>query len=154
LGPFGSSRAAELAAAALYDALPLRQCTAKLSARTTSPACVLAELARCPAPCQHRISVPDYAARAVEPFRSAAAADPGPVVDGLLASAETVRPGPGPTPCATPEETERVLAWLERDGTRLVQTTHGWSLPAAGASRFRNLLIQVEQAATQPYVHQ
>jgi len=79
---------------------------------------------------------------------------PRPVIDALLASAETVRPGPGPTPCATPEETERVLAWLERDGTRLVQTTHGWSLPAAGASRFRNLLIQVEQAATQPYVHQ
>jgi DNA polymerase-3 subunit epsilon len=239
LGPFRSSRAAELAAAALYDALPLRQCTAKLSARTTSPACVLAELGRCPAPCQHLISVGDYDARAVEPFRSAADADPGPVVSGLLeriaryasdqryeeaavirhrlgvllratirmqrlrslttiaelvaarradaggwelvvvrhgrlvaagvspprahprpvidalvASAETVRPGPGPTPCASPEETERVLAWLERDGTRLVQTSDGWALPAAGASRFRNLLIQVEQAATQPYVHQ
>jgi DNA polymerase-3 subunit epsilon len=239
LGPFASSRAAELAAAALYDALPLRQCTAKLSARTTSPACVLAELGRCPAPCQHLISVGDYEAQAAEPFRGAAEADPGPVVSGLLAriaryaadqryeeaavirhrlgallratmrmqrlrsltaiaeliaarpsdsggwelavvrhgrlvaagvsppranpypvidvllaTAETVRPGPGPTPCASPEETERILAWLEREGTRLVRTTEGWALPAAGASRFRNLLIQVEQAATQPYVHQ
>jgi DNA polymerase-3 subunit epsilon len=239
LGPFGSPRAAELAAAALYDALPLRQCTAKLSARTPSPACALAELGRCPAPCEHRISVPDYDAQAAQPFRDAVAADPGPVVSGLLdriariaqaeryeqaavvrgrlgallrasirmqrlrslttiaelvaarpaakggwelsvvrhgrlaaagvsppgshprpvidvllASAETVRPGPGPTPCASAEETERVLAWLERDGTRLVQTSDGWALPAAGASRFRSLLAKLEQAATQPYGHQ
>src|SRR5262249_20752116 len=79
---------------------------------------------------------------------------PRPVIDALLASAETVRPGPGPVPCARPEETERVLAWLERDGTRLVQVSDGWALPAAGASRFRTLLSKVEQAATQPYVHQ
>jgi len=239
LGPFGSTRAAELAAAALYDALPLRQCTAKLSPRTPSPACALAELGRCPAPCEHRISVADYDLLAAEPFRAAALADPGPVVTGLLrriagyamtqryeeaaavrarlgallratirmqrlrsvtmiaelvaarparpggwelavirhgrlaaagvsppgihprpvidmllASAETVRPGPGPTPCASAEETERVLAWLERDGTRLVHISDGWALPAAGASRFRALLTKVEQAATQPYVHQ
>ena len=79
---------------------------------------------------------------------------PRPVIEVLLASAETVRPGPGPTPCATAEETERVLAWLERDGTRLVYTSDGWALPATGASRFRNLLTKCEQAATQPYVHQ
>jgi DNA polymerase-3 subunit epsilon len=79
---------------------------------------------------------------------------PRPVIDMLLASAETVRPGPGPTPCASAEETERILAWLERDGTRLVETSDGWALPAAGASRFRALLRRVEQAATQPYVQQ
>ena len=79
---------------------------------------------------------------------------PRPIVDILLATAETVRPGPGPIPCASAEETERVLAWLERDGTRLVHTSDGWSLPAAGASRFRALLTKVEQAATQPYVYQ
>jgi DNA polymerase-3 subunit epsilon len=79
---------------------------------------------------------------------------PRPVIEVLLASAETVRPGPGPTPCASAEETERVLAWLERDGTRLVQISDGWALPAAGASRFRALLRRVEHAATQPYVHQ
>jgi DNA polymerase-3 subunit epsilon len=239
LGPFASTRTAELAAAALYDALPIRQCTAKLSPRTPSPACALAELGRCPAPCEHRISVAEYAARVAEPFQAAALADPGPlvdrllerigayasrdryeeaavvrrrlgvllratirmqrlrslttiaelaaarpakaggwelavvrhgrlvaagisargthprpVIDVLLKSAETVRPGPGPTPCASAEETERVLAWLERDGTRLVQTSDGWALPAAGASRFRTLLTKCEQAATQPYVHQ
>jgi DNA polymerase-3 subunit epsilon len=85
---------------------------------------------------------------------SAPRTHPRPVIDALVASAETVRPGPGPTPCASPEETERVLAWLERDGTRLVHTSEGWALPATGASRFRALLIQVEQAATHPYVHQ
>jgi DNA polymerase III subunit epsilon len=239
LGPFGSIRAAEQAAAGLYDALPLRQCTAKLSARTPSPSCALAELGRCPAPCEHRISVDDYERRAAQPFRAAVQDDPGPVVEGLLAriahfatshryeeaavvrarlgavlratirmqrlraltliaelvaarpaeaggwelavirhgrlaaagvspprthprpvidmllaSAETVRPGPGPTPCASAEETERILAWLERDGTRLVQTSDGWALPATGASRFRALLRRVEQAATHPYVQQ
>ena len=253
LGPFRSTRTAELAAAGLYDALPLRQCSARLSARTPSPACALAELGRCPAPCEHRISVGEYDLLAAQPFRNATVDDPGPLVTGLLeriahfatthryeeaavvrsrlgvllratirmqriqsltviselvaarprggsdrpssdgrppagqggwelavirhgrlvaagvspprthprpvieallATAETVRPGPGPTPCASAEETERILAWLERDGTRLVQTTHGWALPAAGASRFRTLLTKVEHAATQPYVHQ
>src|SRR5204863_278748 len=114
LGPFASTRAAEQAAAAFHDALPLRQCTAKLSPRIASPACALAELGRCPAPCELRISVDDYARQA----------------------------------------TERVLAWLERDGTRLVHTSDGWGLPADGASRFRTLLTKCEQAASQPYVHQ
>ena len=41
----------------------------------------------------------------------------------LLATAETVRPGPGPVPGATAEETERILAWLERPETRLVETS-------------------------------
>jgi DNA polymerase-3 subunit epsilon len=88
------------------------------------------------------------AAAGVSPPRT----HPRPVIDALLASAETVRPGPGPVPCASPEETERVLSWLERDGTRLVRTSGGWSLPAAGASRFRDLLIRIESAATPPYV--
>jgi DNA polymerase-3 subunit epsilon len=239
LGPFGSARAAELAAAAVYDALPLRQCTHRLSIKTTTPACALAELGRCPAPCEHQISVADYAISAAAPFHAATSDDPGPLVDRLLAriaafaqtqryeeaitvrsrlgallratirmqrlrslttiaelvaarpaasggwelavvrhgrlaaagvspprthprpvvemlvaSAETVRPGPGPTPCASAEETERVLAWLERGDSRLVRVSDGWALPAIGAGRFRTLLTKVEQAATHPYVHQ
>jgi DNA polymerase-3 subunit epsilon len=84
LGPFGSARAAELAAAAVHDALPLRQCTHRLSIKTTTPACALAELGRCPAPCEHRISVADYAADAAAPFHAATSDDPGPLVDRLL----------------------------------------------------------------------
>ncbi|MEV8515577.1 DEDD exonuclease domain-containing protein [Dactylosporangium sp. NPDC051484] len=232
LGPFGSRRGAELAAAGVYDALPIRQCTHKLSPRTPTPACALAELGRCPAPCEHRISVEDYEAAAAAPFRTATTGDPSPVVRGLmarietlaaaeryedaaairgrliaflrtairmqrlaslsalpeliaarpaaaggweiavvrhgrlaaagvspprahpqptvdvvLATAETVAPGPGPTPRATPEETERILAWLERPETRLVKTDVGWSYPAAGAARWRPFLARAEAAA-------
>ncbi|WP_238015132.1 DEDD exonuclease domain-containing protein [Dactylosporangium sp. AC04546] len=232
LGPFPSRRGAELAAAGVYDALPIRQCTHKLSLRTTTPACALAELGRCPAPCEHRISADDYESAAAAPFRTATVGDPGPVVRGLLArievlaaaerfedaatirarlvaflrtavrmqrlasltalpeliaarpaasggwelavvrhgrlaaagvspprvhpqptldvvlaTAETVRPGLGPTPRASPEETERILAWLERPETRLVKADVGWASPATGAGRWRPFLARAEAAA-------
>jgi len=232
LGPFGSRRGAELAAAGVYDALPIRQCTHKLSPRTPTPACALAELGRCPAPCEHRISAEDYEARAAAPFRTATTGDPSPIVRGLmarietladaqryedaaairgrlvvflrtairmqrlaslsalpelvaarpsaaggweiavvrhgrlaaagaspprvhpqptldvvLATAETVMPGPGPAPRASPEETERILAWLERPETRLVKTDIGWSSPVGGAARWRPFLARAEAAA-------
>jgi DNA polymerase-3 subunit epsilon len=242
LGPFGSAKAADAAAAALYDALPLRQCAQRLSARTPSPACALAELGRCPAPCEHRLSVPEYDAVAAQPLRTAATGDLAPLVerlvaridalaarhryeeaaalrgrlgtllravirmqrlrsltgiaelvaarpaaqggwqlaivrfgrlaaagvspprvhpratiDVLLATAETVLAGPGPTPCASAEETERVLAWLEQPDARLVRVSDGWSLPAHGAARYQGLLDKIESAyrgpQSHPYVH-
>ncbi|MFY1672330.1 DEDD exonuclease domain-containing protein [Plantactinospora sp. WMMB334] len=233
LGPFSSRRSAELAAAGVHDAVPLRQCTPRLSVRTTSPACALAELDRCPAPCEHRISVEEYAARAVGPVRSALADDPQVLVEALLsrigvladarryeeaavvrsrlaavlratvrmqrlvgltrigelaaarraadggweiavirhgrlagagtaapgtpprrvlelvrATAETVPPGHGPVPSASAEESERILSWLERPDTRLVETSTGWASPARGAARFRDLLARAEAAST------
>ncbi|HEX6499262.1 MAG TPA: DEDD exonuclease domain-containing protein [Micromonosporaceae bacterium] len=231
LGPFGSRRAAELAAAGVYDAVPLRQCTHRLSTRTTTPACALAELGRCAAPCEHRVSSEEYALLAADPVRQATVDAPDPLVerllarigelsdawryedaavvrgrlaallratirmqrlrsltaleqvvaarpaerggwelavvrhgrlaaagtspprihpqatiDVLLATAETVLPGPGPTPAATAEETERILAWLERPETRLVQVSDGWSLPVLGAARWLGLLSKVDTA--------
>jgi DNA polymerase-3 subunit epsilon len=231
LGPFASLRAAEQAAAGVYDAVPLRQCTLRLSTRTTVAACALAELGRCPAPCEHRISLDEYERRAAEPFRSATVGDPGGVVESLLsridrlagaqryeeaavvrgrlaavlratirmqrltaltslaelvgarraadggwelaivrhgrlaaagasaprvhprttlevlrATAETVVPGPGPTPAASAAETERILAWLERSDTRLVEVSAGWASPVRGAARFRDLLTRAEAA--------
>ncbi|MDW5322974.1 DEDD exonuclease domain-containing protein [Plantactinospora sp. KLBMP9567] len=233
LGPFSSRRSAELAAAGVHDAVPLRQCTPRLSVRTTSPACALAELGRCPAPCEHRISVDEYAHRAVEPVRSALTDDPQVLIDALLArigvlsdarryeeaavvrsrlaavlratvrmqrlvgltrigelaaarragdggweiavirhgrlagagtaapgvpprgvldlvlaTAETVLPGHGPVPNASAEESERILSWLERPDTRLVETSTGWASPARGAGRFRDLLVRAEAAAS------
>jgi len=231
LGPFASKRTAELAAAGVYDALPLRQCTHRLSVRTTTPACALAELGRCPAPCEHAVTQEEYGTRAAAPFRMSTERDPGavvrrllarigtladarryedaavvrarlvaflratvrmqrlasltvvpelvaarpavaggwelavvrhgrlaaagtsppgvhprPTLDVLLATAETVRPGPGPTPCASAAETERILAWLERPETRLVHVDVGWASPADGAGRWRGLLSVAENA--------
>jgi DNA polymerase-3 subunit epsilon len=233
LGPFSSRRTAELAAAGVYDAVPLRQCTHKLSTRTITPACALAELGRCDAPCELRITTEQYAVRAAAPFRTAMHGDPQPVVDALMAridvlsgrqryeeaavvrsrlvallratvrmqrlgaltrldevvaarrnagngweiivvrhgrlaaaatspprvhprptldvaraTAETVRPGPGPVPAASAEETERILAWLERPDTRLVETSGDWVSPARGAARFSSLLSRAEAAAS------
>ncbi|HEY3504570.1 MAG TPA: DEDD exonuclease domain-containing protein [Actinocatenispora sp.] len=239
LGPFSSRRTAELAAAGVYDAVPLRQCTQRLSTRKVSPACALAEIGRCAAPCEHRIDPEAYGAYA-ETFRDLVHGDPAmlvdrllarigdlagtqryeeaavvrgrlvallraavrmqrlrsltalpellaarrdavggwelavvrhgrlaaagtatigvhprPVLDALLATAETVRPGPGPTPCATAEETERILTFLELPDTRIVEATPagaapqvGWACPVGGAERFRDLLRKADAART------
>jgi DNA polymerase-3 subunit epsilon len=82
LGPFASARTAELAMAAAHEALPLRQCTKRLSVRLLSPACVLAEMRRCGAPCQGEESIEAYAVHA-QAFRDAVAGDPTRVVGAL-----------------------------------------------------------------------
>jgi DNA polymerase-3 subunit epsilon len=233
LGPFSSRRTAELAAAGVYDALPLRQCGHTLSVRTPTPACALAELGKCPAPCEHKITPEAYAIAAADPFRTAVHGDPEPVVRALLVriealagrqryeeaavlrsrliallratvrmqrlagltklseivaarrdtiggweisvvrhgrlaaaatspprehprptlemvrlTAETVLPGPGPVPAASAEETERILSWLERPDTRLVETSGDWVSPVRGAARFSALLTRAEAAAS------
>lgn len=219
LGPFGSSRTAELAVAAAHEALPLRQCTKRISVRAPSSACVLLELGQCGGPCLGLQAVDDYAAHsrafraavtgdpdavvspltariaalaAAERYEDAAAqrdrlvafvrsaarlqriralttveqlvaarptadlgwelavvrrgrlvgagvlargAPPGPFVDALVATAETVLPGPGPLPAATGEEVECVLRWLELPGTRLVRLEGTWASPVRGAGR-------------------
>lgn len=221
LGPFSSARNAELATAALYDAFPLRQCTSRLSPRRPSPACALAEMGRCGAPCDGREDVDHYSVHAAavreamlgdvravvtavsrrvrllgdaERFEDAAlhrdrlaafvraaarvqrlsaltgcaevvaarqtadlgwelvvvrrgrlagtavaarGIDPLPVSDGLLATAEAVTPGHGPTPAASAEETECVLRWLEQPGTRLIALDGTWASPAHGAGAVR-----------------
>jgi len=65
------------------------------------------------------------------------AEDPRVVATSLVASAEVVVAGPGPTPAASAEETECVLRWLEQAGTRLVALTGSWSCPAYGAGGVR-----------------
>ena len=64
-----------------------------------------------------------------------AGADAHQFVRELRASAETVRPAPGPIPAATAEETEKILRWLESPGIRLVEVDGEWSCPVAGATR-------------------
>jgi DNA polymerase-3 subunit epsilon len=225
-GPFSAARPAALAMAAVHDTFPLRQCTARLSPRHRSPACALAGMGRCGAPCEGRQDVDAYAA-VVAATRTALTTDPGavvaagerriatlarelrfeeaaahrdrmaafvrgtarlqrlsalaacphlvaarpttgattgattgrgwelavvrhdrlaaagavppaaaarPYVEALVATAETVASGPGPTPAASAEEMECVLRWLEA-GARLVELDGVWCSPASGAQR-------------------
>ncbi|OLT46987.1 hypothetical protein BJF85_00590 [Saccharomonospora sp. CUA-673] len=73
---------------------------------------------------------------------------PMPVVDALVASAETVLPSPGPLRGAPAEETALLLRWLTTPGTRLVRTTAPWCEPAAGAGGWGPWLDKVATAAT------
>ena len=114
---FSRAATAELAVAAVHEALPLRQCTQRLSPRRPSSACVLAEMRRCGAPCLGPgagESVEAYAAHAAA-YRTAVQADPAAVVEGhvqhpvpvdggdLLAGGEVVAGLPRPrrrvSPC-------------------------------------------------------
>ncbi len=65
---------------------------------------------------------------------------PMPVVEALVASAETVIPGPGPLFGAMSEEVRILLRWLTRPGVRLVRTTHPWAEPAAVAGGWQEWL--------------
>lgn len=51
-GPFRTRAAAQEATMALYDAFRIRHCTTRLSTRTASPSCAVAELGHCDAPCE------------------------------------------------------------------------------------------------------
>ncbi|HEX4015607.1 MAG TPA: DEDD exonuclease domain-containing protein [Frankiaceae bacterium] len=82
LGPFGSTRPAELAAIALHEAFPLRQCGGRLAVSPHRAACVLAELARCGAPCTGGQSREEYAVHVADAHQ-AITANPGAVVDAL-----------------------------------------------------------------------
>jgi DNA polymerase-3 subunit epsilon len=89
LGPFGSRARADQAVVALHEAIPLRQCRSRLSARRPSTVCVLAELGRCGAPCDGRQSVNDYGAL-VHQARTAIESDVRTVVANLLGRIETL----------------------------------------------------------------
>ncbi|GAB3623442.1 DEDD exonuclease domain-containing protein [Mariniluteicoccus endophyticus] len=211
-GPLRSRQTAEDVMLALHEAFPIRQCTRRLSTRTPSGACVLAELGRCLAPCQLQGDLQDYAS-VVEQVREALTSDVRPVLvaarprlqrlvaeerfeeaatvrsrleawsrsatrhhrvaslaavaqivaaervgasweihvvrHGRLAGAAVARPGDdpravaeqatllaeavaepvAPAPAATIEETERVAAWLERPGVRLIEIDGDWAWP-------------------------
>ncbi|GIH08815.1 DNA polymerase III subunit epsilon [Rhizocola hellebori] len=232
LGPFSGRRTAQAAIDAVHEAIPLRQCSQRLSARRASSACALAELGRCPAPCLLHINPEQYQAELVDRVQQAFHADPDPVVQpllrrmaklaqtqrfeeaaqvrdrmlaflrtasrmqrlasltsiaelvaakrtkeggweiaivrhGRLAGAATAAPGihprrtldilwptaetvilpvtgHNPTPCATAEESERIIDWLELPETRLVEASAGWASPMRGAMRLRSLLTSAD----------
>ena len=67
-------------------------------------------------------------------------------VRGLQAGADTVVPGPGPTPVATAEESEKILRWLESEGVRLVHVDGEWTCPVGGATKHLQVHDAVEQS--------
>jgi DNA polymerase-3 subunit epsilon len=71
---------------------------------------------------------------------------PMPVVDALVASAETVHAGAGPLRGAPAEEVATVLRWLDRPGTRMVRCSQPWTEPAHGAARWRPWLQRADAA--------
>jgi DNA polymerase-3 subunit epsilon len=64
-------------------------------------------------------------------------ADPMPYIDAVRDSAEVVLPAHWPAPAATPEETEKVLRWLESPGVRIVDLDGEWTCPVGGAGGAR-----------------
>jgi DNA polymerase III subunit epsilon len=82
LGPFGSARQAESAATALHEAIPLRQCGGRLAVSVRRAACVLAELARCGAPCNGQQSREEYSVHVAAATR-AITEDPSLVVAAI-----------------------------------------------------------------------
>jgi DNA polymerase-3 subunit epsilon len=76
---------------------------------------------------------------------------PMPVVDMLVASAETVFPADPPLYGAPPEETAAILRWLNRPGTRLVRTTTPWSEPAHAAATWHPWLERADHARSTQY---
>ncbi len=66
LGPISSRRQAEEARAALHEAVPLRQCTQRITLRLVETgrlhACALAEMGHCGAPCDGSEALEDYTA--------------------------------------------------------------------------------------------
>ena len=60
---------------------------------------------------------------------------PMPVVQALVAAAETVAPDPGPLCGAPPEEAGLIYRWITDPGARIVSATDAIALPAFGAAR-------------------
>ncbi|MBK8463420.1 MAG: DEDD exonuclease domain-containing protein [Nigerium sp.] len=214
-GPFRSRSMAEQVCLALYEAFPIRQCTAHLSTRKPSGRCALGDLGRCLAPCDRTVSREAYLA-VTDAVRTSLTVDVRTVVQaprsrlesliaqerfeeagvltarldafvrastrarrltalaacptivaacratggwevhviryGRLAAAAFARPGewvpdvgrdaalageqvvapPAGQPAASIDEVERVAAWLERPGVRIIDIDGDWAWPLHG----------------------
>jgi len=82
LGPFGGSGAARLAKEALEEVIPLRRCTASMRAGTRFAPCALADIGRCPAPCDGRTDTERYG-ELVRHLVSSLTTSPGGLLEAL-----------------------------------------------------------------------
>ncbi|KOX23395.1 endonuclease [Nocardiopsis sp. NRRL B-16309] len=65
--------------------------------------------------------------------------DPAAFLASLVATAERVPPGHGPSPRALPGESELILDWLADPATRLVEIEGEWTCPLRGAEAHAEL---------------
>lgn len=89
VGPFTARKPADDVMTAVHEAVPIRQCTARLSPSRPGSSCVLFDLGRCGAPCIGAESAEGYS-RHVDHVRRAFTADIGPIVDTLLGRIRTL----------------------------------------------------------------
>ncbi|GAB4007789.1 DEDD exonuclease domain-containing protein [Nocardioides ultimimeridianus] len=80
LGPFSSRASAESCLVALHEVFPIRQCTDRFGREPKRSSCVLAEMARCLAPCDGSVDLMTYAA-VVRQLRDAVLEAPDDVVE-------------------------------------------------------------------------
>ncbi len=85
VGPLRSRKAAERFTEAVHDAIPLRQCTDRLTATKGREPCVLKDLDRCGAPCDGTQDVEAYADVAAS-FENTVRGEPGRALDVLRAA--------------------------------------------------------------------
>lgn len=85
VGPLRSRKTAERFAEAVCDALPLRQCTDRLTATKGRAPCVLKDLDRCGAPCDGTQDVEEYG-DVVTRYERTVGGDPGGALDVLRAT--------------------------------------------------------------------
>lgn len=145
-----NQRMTALAAQERFEEATLHRNRLATFVRTAARTQRLASLTRCPeivaarreqAPSAGSTQHARWAVHVVRHGRLAAAGvipagmDAMSYVDQLRASAETVTPALGPAPAASAEETEKILAWLELPGVRLVDIVGEWSCPVRGAGR-------------------
>ncbi|GAA4406048.1 DEDD exonuclease domain-containing protein [Fodinibacter luteus] len=71
-------------------------------------------------------------------------ADPMPYIAALRASSEIVAAPVPPSTSATPEESEKILRWLEAPGVRIVELDGTWTCPVGGAAAVRAELEPLE----------
>ncbi len=70
---------------------------------------------------------------------------PMPVVEAIVAAAETVVPDMTPLRGAPPEEVGLIARWLGTDGVRIVRTTSGYAEPANGAGAWKQWCTLVRE---------
>ncbi|MDQ3456462.1 MAG: endonuclease, partial [Actinomycetota bacterium] len=91
--------------------------------------------------------------RLVAAERAVSGVHPVSVVEAMRTTAETLPSGVGPLPAASAEETECILRWLDRPGTRLVSVEGTLASPAYGAASMLRWLrgVETSRAAADPF---